>query len=176
MARNTVRTLMLLVLGCMGWLLVDALSASSQQLDFGRQARREAIQEAQRENLQELLDKMGEVLNEQQQAEFDRQNELLDAEVKRRNKYLDDYYVFPSGLTPEQEAARNEAARNTAQELVNSYCSIKSTAADLLECQRTSTLFDLPKNYMATFYALFPEFDPASGSYLRDLKKLLGIS
>lgn len=186
MASNMVRTLMLLVLGCLGALFLDALSASSQQLDFGRQTRREAIQESQRSSLAEILEKTGEVMDEIQQADFSRQQKALDAEVDRQlkyldaqvdreNKYLDDHYVYPSDLTAEEEAARNEAARNTAQQLVNSYCSINSTASDLLECQRTATLYNLPRNYMATFFALFPEFDPSSAAYRRDLKTLLGI-
>lgn len=187
MARNMVRTLMLLVFGCLGALFLDALSASSQQLDFGRQARRESIQAAQRASLADILEKTGDLMDEIQQADFSRQQKALDAEVDRQlkyldaqadreNKLLDDYYVLPSGLTPEQEAARNEAARNTAQQLVNSYCSINSTASDLLECQRTATLYNLPRNYMATFFALFPEFDPSSAAYRRDLRTLLGLN
>ncbi|GAB7079277.1 hypothetical protein [Megalodesulfovibrio paquesii] len=166
MAGNVKRLLALLGLGCLYVLSIDAWTATAQQLDFGRQARREAIQEAQRANLQTLLDTMGDVMFEEQQAQADREKE-----------WADNHYVSPSGLSVEEEAARNKAARDTISSLIASYCAAYSgnSTETLNACAGgTVDFYDLPTNYQATFYSLFPEYDPSNSAYNRDVATLLG--
>ncbi len=201
MASNSLQKLALLGIVCLCALIADVHMAVAQDYDFGRrQFFRDVTKETNNLLLEELLEETQRLMSEERDAQFEREQDLKDAEndalisdiedeQERRGLILLDQTNHElDKLDQEQqqelalralpldaeETTRIQAARETQTTLVDTYCNINSTTAEgLASCQQFATILDLPLNYRTAFYALFPEYDPASTQQTRDIDELV---